>query len=100
MKRLILALSVVLLAGCNSEPAVTELPVVTAKPSTTIAAPPTTRRVTTTTKKKTAITTTTSKYVYYANCADVRAAGAAPLHEGDPGYSSSLDRDGDGVACE
>lgn len=37
--------------------------------------------------------------VTYANCADVRAAGKAPLHRGDPGYSSKLDRDGDGVAC-
>jgi hypothetical protein len=38
--------------------------------------------------------------VYYANCSEVRAAGAAPIYRGDPGYSSSLDRDGDGVACE
>ncbi|WP_336992320.1 excalibur calcium-binding domain-containing protein [Leucobacter sp. VD1] len=37
---------------------------------------------------------------YYANCAAVRAAGAAPLYSGSPGYSRSLDRDGDGVACE
>ncbi|MEU0962198.1 excalibur calcium-binding domain-containing protein [Micromonospora aurantiaca] len=38
--------------------------------------------------------------VYYANCSAVRAAGAAPLHRGDPGYSRKLDRDGDGIACE
>ncbi|MCR2828260.1 excalibur calcium-binding domain-containing protein, partial [Microbacterium sp. zg.Y909] len=38
--------------------------------------------------------------VYYENCTAVRAAGAAPIHAGDPGYSSKLDRDGDGVACE
>ncbi|WP_380176908.1 excalibur calcium-binding domain-containing protein [Kineococcus sp. DHX-1] len=37
---------------------------------------------------------------YYANCAAARAAGAAPILEGEPGYSSKLDRDGDGVACE
>lgn len=37
---------------------------------------------------------------YYANCSAARAAGAAPLYTGDPGYSSKLDRDGDGVACE
>ncbi|WP_460746297.1 excalibur calcium-binding domain-containing protein [Nocardia goodfellowii] len=37
---------------------------------------------------------------YYANCAAARAAGAAPLHRGEPGYSSKLDRDNDGVACE
>jgi hypothetical protein len=36
----------------------------------------------------------------YANCSAARAAGAAPLYAGQPGYSSSLDRDGDGVACE
>jgi hypothetical protein len=36
----------------------------------------------------------------YANCSEARAAGAAPLYQGDPGYSSRLDRDGDGVACE
>jgi len=37
---------------------------------------------------------------YYANCAAAKAAGAAPLRRGQPGYSSALDRDGDGVACE
>ncbi|MGH3912833.1 MAG: excalibur calcium-binding domain-containing protein [Pseudonocardiaceae bacterium] len=38
--------------------------------------------------------------VYYKNCDAARAAGAAPLHAGDPGYRSGLDRDGDGTACE
>jgi hypothetical protein len=38
--------------------------------------------------------------VYYPNCTAVRAAGAAPLHAGQPGYRPGLDRDGDGVACE
>ena len=37
---------------------------------------------------------------YYANCAAARAAGAAPLYQGQPGYRSKLDRDEDGVACE
>lgn len=37
---------------------------------------------------------------YYASCDAARAAGAAPLHRGDPGYRSGLDRDKDGVACE
>ncbi|MGV0745443.1 excalibur calcium-binding domain-containing protein [Mycolicibacterium sp. XJ870] len=36
----------------------------------------------------------------YPNCAAARAAGVAPLYAGQPGYSSKLDRDGDGVACE
>jgi hypothetical protein len=38
--------------------------------------------------------------VYYKNCAAARAAGAAPVHRGDPGYARHLDRDGDGVGCE
>ena len=38
--------------------------------------------------------------VYYANCSAAKAAGAAPIYRGQPGYSSKLDRDGDGVACE
>ncbi|MER6477852.1 excalibur calcium-binding domain-containing protein [Streptomyces filamentosus] len=37
---------------------------------------------------------------YYANCTAVRAAGADPIHVGEPGYGRHLDRDGDGVACE
>lgn len=36
----------------------------------------------------------------YANCADAHAAGVTPLYAGDPGYSTDLDRDRDGVACE
>ena len=38
--------------------------------------------------------------VYYANCAAARAAGAAPLRAGQPGYRAQMDGDRDGVACE
>jgi Excalibur calcium-binding domain len=38
--------------------------------------------------------------VYYAGCRDARAAGAAPLYRGDPGYREGMDGDNDGVACE
>ena len=38
--------------------------------------------------------------VYYTNCDAARAAGAAPVLRGDPGYGPHLDRDGDGSACE
>lgn len=38
--------------------------------------------------------------VSYANCAAVRAAGAAPIRVGDPGFESKFDRDGDGIGCE
>jgi hypothetical protein len=37
---------------------------------------------------------------YYPNCSAARAAGVAPLNQGDPGYRSELDRDNDGIACE
>lgn len=36
----------------------------------------------------------------FSSCEKAKQAGAVPLHAGDPGYSRSLDRDGDGVACE
>jgi hypothetical protein len=35
----------------------------------------------------------------YASCSAAKAAGAAPLRSGDPGWNPRLDRDGDGVAC-
>lgn len=38
--------------------------------------------------------------VFYANCREARAAGAAPLYRGQPGYRSQMDGDNDGVACE
>ncbi|WP_435068489.1 excalibur calcium-binding domain-containing protein [Amycolatopsis thermoflava] len=38
--------------------------------------------------------------VYYANCDAARAAGAAPIYVGEPGYRAALDRNKDGVACE
>ncbi len=34
------------------------------------------------------------------NCAEARAAGAAPILRGTPAYAERLDADGDGVACE
>lgn len=36
----------------------------------------------------------------FRNCSEARAAGAAPVRRGDPGYGPHLDRDGDGVGCE
>jgi hypothetical protein len=38
--------------------------------------------------------------VYYKNCTAARAAGAAPIYRGEPGYRAGLDRDNDGIACE
>jgi hypothetical protein len=42
----------------------------------------------------------TSGSVYYANCTEARAAGAAPILAGEPGYRVAMDRDQDGIACE
>lgn len=37
---------------------------------------------------------------YYPNCDAARAAGAAPIYRGSPGYREGMDGDGDGIACE
>jgi hypothetical protein len=39
-------------------------------------------------------------YSPFRTCADARAAGAAPIYRGQPGYTPHLDADGDGIACE
>ncbi len=44
--------------------------------------------------------TETTTNVSYKNCIEVKAAGKAPLYEGNPSYDTKLDRDKDGVACE
>lgn len=38
--------------------------------------------------------------VYYPNCSAARAAGAAPIYAGAPGYRPEMDGDSDGIACE
>ncbi|MEV0411827.1 excalibur calcium-binding domain-containing protein [Streptomyces sp. NPDC050448] len=38
--------------------------------------------------------------VYYKSCAEAKAAGAAPMRRGEPGYRDALDRDKDGTACD
>ncbi|WP_038557650.1 excalibur calcium-binding domain-containing protein [Terribacillus saccharophilus] len=43
---------------------------------------------------------TAATSVYFDNCTAAKAAGAAPVSEGDPGYGRHLDRDGDGIGCE
>lgn len=36
----------------------------------------------------------------FENCTAARAAGAAPVRRGEPGYGPHLDRDDDGIGCE
>jgi hypothetical protein len=59
----------------------------------------TAQRTTTTTRPPARKTTEKPASVYYKNCAAVRAAGAAPIRRGDPGYGKHLDSDGDGTGC-
>lgn len=68
-------------AGCAVAPVAPSDFVTNPKPTTTTAAP-------------------APPAAYYENCAEVRAAGRAPLHRDDPGYRAGLDRDGDGWACD
>lgn len=44
--------------------------------------------------------TTGNSTVYFKSCKEARAAGYSDIKKGEPGYSSKLDRDGDGIACE
>ena len=68
----------------TSPPATTPAPVATVAPATTVAPPP----------------PPAAPNVYYQNCDAVRAAGAAPIYPGDPGFQSKFDRDKDGIGCE
>lgn len=38
--------------------------------------------------------------IFWQNCSQARAAGAAPIYVGEPGYRPGPDRDDDGIACE
>ena len=44
--------------------------------------------------------TTGNSTVYFKSCKAAKAAGYSDMKRGEPGYSTNLDRDGDGVACE
>ena len=49
------------------------------------------------TKKNSSGNSTTVKF---KSCKAAKAAGYSDMKRGEPGYSSNLDRDGDGIACE
>lgn len=44
--------------------------------------------------------TQSQRSVYYSGCREARAAGAAPIYRGQPGYRPGMDGDNDGIACE
>ncbi len=116
-------------AGSSTEPrglaavpaTVTTTQTLSAPAVTETAAPETTTRTVTRTVTRTATRTVTARSratataaplldesdsggsagsAHYANCSAARAASAAPIHRGEPGYRAGLDRDGDGVGCE
>jgi len=87
-----LAIAAAVVAGCTSSNSRNLADKPTARP-TFVARTPVPAGLPAATKDPTTV-------VYYENCAAARNAGVAPLHRNDPGYSSKLDRDGDGVACE
>ena len=37
---------------------------------------------------------------FFPRCDAARAAGVAPLYQGEPGYRPQMDGDNDGIACE
>ena len=37
---------------------------------------------------------------FWGGCDDARAAGTAPIYRDEPGYQTTMDGDGDGIACE
>lgn len=97
-----------------TKPATTASTTTTTAATTTAPPPPTTIAATTTTAYVPFVPQTEpappptdppatdppASNVYYGSCDEARAAGAAPLYRGDPGYRPGLDRDDDGVACE
>jgi Excalibur calcium-binding domain len=51
-------------------------------------------------RRAAAAATAVRSAVFYSGCREARAAGAAPIYLGDPGYRPEMDGDNDGIACE
>lgn len=43
---------------------------------------------------------TAEENIHFSSCREAWENGYSDIHRGEPGYSSKLDRDGDGIACE
>lgn len=85
----VLAIGAVLITGaCSSAK----------EPSTASTTTTTAPAETTTTTAGAPVTTTTA--VSFASCAAASDAGYHDMTRGAPGYSSKLDGDGDGIACD
>ncbi len=44
--------------------------------------------------------TALSRDIKFSSCKEAKEAGYSDIKRGEPGYSSKLDRDNDGIACE
>nr|WP_271210872.1 excalibur calcium-binding domain-containing protein [Rhodococcus wratislaviensis]GLK36456.1 hypothetical protein GCM10017611_33130 [Rhodococcus wratislaviensis] len=75
-------------------------PVAPVVPTTTIAVAPPPAPVVISTPPPAAVPPVPKSTVSYGSCDEVRAAGAAPIYKREPGYSTKLDRDKDGIACD
>jgi LPXTG-motif cell wall-anchored protein len=73
----------------------------TSSTTTTTDAPPSSSSSSSTSTGTSSNSSTTSTgSARFTDCAEVRAAGLAPLYLSDTDYRTDLDSDGDGVACE
>mgnify|MGYP000989827013 CR=1 FL=1 len=43
---------------------------------------------------------TAEENIHFSSCREAWENGYSDIHRGEPGYSSKLDRDGDGKACD
>ncbi|UNN04868.1 excalibur calcium-binding domain-containing protein [Rhodococcus opacus] len=75
-------------------------PIAPAAPTTTVAVAPPPAPDVIPADPPAPIHTAPQSSVSYASCADAKAVGAAPIYQGEPGYSTKLDRDQDGIACD
>ncbi|HYN71114.1 MAG TPA: DUF1524 domain-containing protein [Nakamurella sp.] len=85
------------LAGCGAVPATPPAIPAPASPASPAAATP---AAATTAAQPPAAPPASPADPYFKNCAAARAAGAAPLYRGRPGYREQMDGDRDGIACE
>src|SRR5688500_6501866 len=94
------SLIMVVLAGCGLTP---RAPTPPAAPTPTAATPVTSlgpKSAAPVAPPRATATHAPTTVTRFRSCAEVRAAGKAPLYRGQRGWNPELDRDNDGVACE
>lgn len=102
-----ISVAVLLVTGCSSPDTTKTPPAPSPVPTTQIAEPTPTadplaeliEMIEPSAPAEVTVVPETDAAVFYSNCKEAKAAGAAPLMEGQPGYRAELDRDRDGRAC-